>query len=62
MLQTFGGKAKKLQEGEQPLSGAKQEKLRHKQEETRIRQEIDELEKVRPTRESFEPEHLQIIN
>ncbi|EAS07768.2 WD repeat protein (macronuclear) [Tetrahymena thermophila SB210] len=44
------------------LSASKQEKLENKLKEQKIRQEMEELEKKKPTKESFEPDHLRDIN
>lgn len=44
------------------LSVSKQEKLENKMKEAKIRQEMEELEKKKPTKESFEPDHHRDIN
>lgn len=41
---------------------SKREKLENKLKEAKIRAEMEELEKSKPTKESFEPDHHRDIN
>lgn len=36
--------------------------MQHKQEEAKIKAKLDELEKSKPTRESFEPENKKLLD
>lgn len=46
----------------QQLTGAQAERMKHKQEQLRIKLELEKLEKTKPSQESFEPDYLRQIN